>query len=100
MRAATDAPLRTMRACERALREAPLVARFGNPNAVTDAAVGANLLLAALEGAALNVDVNAPGVADMGHRSRALEERQALASSAHQLARQAAETAQASTRVR
>src|SRR6185503_11949670 len=33
MRTAIDVPLRTMRACERALRDAPVVARFGNPNA-------------------------------------------------------------------
>ena len=92
MRAAIDAPLRTMRACERALSEAPLVARLGNPNAVTDAAVGSKLLLAAIEGAALNVDVNAPGVADQDHRTRAVEERGAIVASARDLARETLET--------
>src|SRR5438045_792663 len=82
MRAAIDAPLRTMRACERALGEAPLVARVGNPNAVTDAAVGSKLLLAALEGAALNVDVNAAGIGDQEHRTRAVGERGALVAGA------------------
>jgi len=94
MRAAIDAPLRTMRACERALSEAPLVARLGNPNAVTDAAVGSKLLLAAIEGAALNVDVNAPGVADQDHRTRAVEERGALLASARDRARETLETVQ------
>ena len=100
MRAAMDAPLRTMRACERALRDAPLVVRFGNPNAVIDAAVGSKLLLAAIDGAALNVDVNAPGVKDTDHRSRAIEEGHALVSSAHVFARQTLETAQAGARER
>jgi len=92
MRAAIDAPLRTMRACARALSEAPLVARVGNSNAVTDAAVGSKLLLAAIEGAALNVDVNAPGVADPEHRTRAVEERGAIVASARDLARETLET--------
>jgi len=98
MRAAIDAPLRTMRACERALSEAPLVARLGNPNAVTDAAVGSKLLLAAIEGAALNVDVNAPGVADQDHRTRAVEERGALLASARDRARETLETVQSPSR--
>ena len=97
MRAAMDVPLRTMRVCERALRDAPLVVRFGNPNAVIDAAVGAKLLLAAIEGAGLNVDVNAPGVKDPDHRTRAVDERHALVSSARQFVRQTLETAQAAT---
>ena len=98
MRAAIDAPLRTMRACERALSEAPLVARLGNPNTVTDAAVGSKLLLAAIEGAALNVDVNAPGVADQDHRTRAVEERGALLASARDRARETLETVQSPSR--
>ena len=98
MRAAIDAPLRTMRACARALSEAPLVARVGNSNAVTDAAVGSKLLLAAIEGAALNVDVNAPGVADQDHRTRAVEERGALLASARDRARETLETVQSPSR--
>ena len=42
LRVAIEVPLQTMRACERALRDAPVVCRFGNPNAATDAVVGAN----------------------------------------------------------
>jgi formiminotetrahydrofolate cyclodeaminase len=86
MRRATDIPLRTMRLCEQALREAPAIVRIGNPNAITDAAVGARLLLAALESAGLNVDVNLPGVKDDDYVRRATEERQAILSSARGLA--------------
>jgi len=78
MRAATEVPLRTMRLCQEALREAPMVATLGNPNAATDAAVGAKLLFAALESAGMNVDVNLPGVQDAEFVQLATEERQAL----------------------
>lgn len=85
MRRATDIPLRTMRLCTEALREAPAIARIGNPNAVTDAAVGSRLLLAALESAGLNVDVNLPGVRDEEYVRRSTDERQALQSTARGL---------------
>jgi len=91
MRTAIDVPLRTMRACERALRDAPVVARFGNPNAATDAAVGARLLVAAIESAGLNVDVNLPAVRDAEFVDRSSEERQSLLASGTQLARQVAD---------
>jgi len=91
MRTAIDVPLRTMRACERALRDAPVVARFGNPNAATDAAVGARLLVAAIESAGLNVDVNLPAVRDAEFVDQSSEERQSLLASGTQLARQVAD---------
>ena len=78
MRVATEVPLRTMRLCAEALREAPIVAKLGNPNAATDAAVGATLLFAALESAGLNVSVNLPGVTDAEFARLAGEERQSL----------------------
>ena len=82
MRRATDVPLRTMRVCAAALQEAPVINRIGNPNAITDAAVGSRLILAALESAGVNVDVNLPAVKDADYVSRASEERQALAARA------------------
>jgi formiminotetrahydrofolate cyclodeaminase len=85
LQAATNAPLRTMRACELALSEAPLVVRVGNPNAATDAAVGARLLLGALEGAGLNVDVNLPGITDQEYVHRASDERRTLQARARRL---------------
>lgn len=86
-RAATDVPLQTMRACERALHDASVVVRLGNPNAAADAAVGVHLLLAAVQGAALNVDVNLPGITDAEYRDRTGEERHRLVASADGLAR-------------
>jgi len=94
MRTATDMPLQTMRACDSALREAPLIVRFGNPNAVTDAAVATKLLLAALEGAALNVGVNLPGLTDAEYVRASDAERESLLVSARNLARQVDEASQ------
>jgi len=91
IRAATQTPLQTMLACERALRDAPVVARFGNPNAATDAAVGARLLVAAIESAGLNVDVNLRSVADAEFVRRSAGERQSLLASGTRLARQVAD---------
>ena len=88
MRAATDVPLHTLRACENALREAPGIVRFGNPNAVADAAVGARILLAAVEGAAMNVGVNLPGLKDAAYVLAADVERQDLLIRARNLAQQ------------
>jgi formiminotetrahydrofolate cyclodeaminase len=85
MQAATNAPLRTMRACALALRESPIVIRAGNPNAATDAVVGARLLLAALESAGLNVDVNLPGITDEDYVGRASDERRTLEAHARRL---------------
>jgi formiminotetrahydrofolate cyclodeaminase len=89
LRVAIEVPLQTMRACERALRDAPGVCRFGNPNAATDAVVGAKLLLAALEGAGLNVEVNLPGVTDGDYVRASADERQSLQARARVLAEQA-----------
>jgi formiminotetrahydrofolate cyclodeaminase len=88
MRNATEVPLQTLRACEKALRDAPVVVRFGNPNAVADAAVGARILLAAVEGAAMNVGVNLPGLKDTAYALAADAERQALLLSARNFAQQ------------
>jgi methenyltetrahydrofolate cyclohydrolase len=85
---ATEVPLHTLRACEQALREAPAVVRFGNPNAVADAAVGARILLAAVESAAMNVTVNLPGLKDAEYVAASDAERESLLVSARNLARQ------------
>jgi methenyltetrahydrofolate cyclohydrolase len=77
-RLATEAPLETMRACEEALREAPLIARAGNPNAVTDATAGVTLLVAALRVAGMNVDVNVKSLKAEDYIATATTERQQL----------------------
>jgi len=59
--------------CEHALRLLELalqVAERGNPNAVSDAGVAAELAFAALEGAALNVRINLTSITDDAYRTR------------------------------
>jgi methenyltetrahydrofolate cyclohydrolase len=74
MRAATEAPLATMRACERAMREAEAVAAGGAPSAASDVAVAIELLKTATRGAALNVDTNIAAVKDAEYAARVSQE--------------------------
>ncbi|MCB9437596.1 MAG: glutamate formimidoyltransferase [Anaerolineales bacterium] len=60
-----------------ALRLAEVAARLGNKNAATDAAVGALMIVAAIEGAALNVRVN---LVDLADHPRAQELQQSVVS--------------------
>jgi glutamate formiminotransferase/formiminotetrahydrofolate cyclodeaminase len=78
MKAATETPLETMRACQQAMRGATIVAAAGNPNAASDAGVAVELLLAALRGAALNIGVNLKGLADAAFAARVTEEARQL----------------------
>jgi formiminotetrahydrofolate cyclodeaminase len=87
LKGATTMPLQTMRACEQALRHAAVVVRMGNPNAAIDATVGARLLLAAVESAAMNVEVNLPGLKDAAFVRASADERAQLLAGARQLAR-------------
>jgi methenyltetrahydrofolate cyclohydrolase len=64
MRAATDTPLATMRACQEALAEAPTVAGSCLKGASSDVGVAVELLRAALRGAGMNVDVNLRDISD------------------------------------
>ena len=67
MRAAIAAPLSVMRACDAALEQAGIVARFGTPSASSDVQVGLELLGAGLRGAKLNVDINLGSVKDAAY---------------------------------
>lgn len=62
--AAADVPLHTARLIFEVLQLLEQVTEKGNHNAAIDAAVGANLALAALESAALNVRANLMGITD------------------------------------
>lgn len=66
---ATDVPLEVMRACAAALSEAERVAAHGNPSATSDVLVGTGLLMAALEGAKENVEINLPGLGDAARQA-------------------------------
>lgn len=57
-----NVPHSTMALCLTGLEIAPEVAKHGNVNTVSDAGTGAELLLAGLEGAALNVLINLAGM--------------------------------------
>lgn len=61
---ASQTPLNTMDSCLSVLRLAEGAAALGNPNARTDACVGALLAHAGLQGAALNARVNLADIED------------------------------------
>ena len=77
-RVATEAPLNTMRACQQALRGALVVARNGNRRTTSDVGVGVELLLAALRGARLNVEINLSSLEDAAYVARITTEVQEL----------------------
>src|SRR5689334_22725752 len=64
MRGAADVPLEVMWLSLEAMRLARTAADKGNANAATDAAVAVHVALAAVEGAGLNVRVNAHSLTD------------------------------------
>ena len=78
MRIATETPLQTMRLCQQALHGAVTVAANCTPNAVTDVAVGIELLATVVRGAGLNVDTNLPGLKDAAFVQRIRDERTLL----------------------
>ena len=78
MRAATEAPLATIRACERAMREAEVIVSSGAASASSDVAVGIELLKTAARGAGMNVDTNLAAVKDAEYMKRASQEQRDL----------------------
>jgi len=73
-RAAIDAPLDTMRLCQQALRGAVIVASNGSRRTTSDVGVAVELLVAALRGARLNVDINLSGLNDDAYTARIRDE--------------------------
>jgi formiminotetrahydrofolate cyclodeaminase len=71
LRAATDAPLETLRAVAEAAPHAHVVAQYGNPAAASDVRVALELLAAAGAGAAANVEANLHGLNDDAYRKAA-----------------------------
>lgn len=61
---ATQVPLRTMKAAFSAFPLIEAMAKEGNPNSVSDAGVGALSIRTAVQGAYLNVKINAAGIKD------------------------------------
>jgi len=72
-KAAVEPPLRVCRDALAVLTLAERVAAEGNPNAASDAGVAALLAASALEGAALNVDINLGAIKDESFRTGSAE---------------------------
>lgn len=81
-RYAVEVPLRTMQAAAKAWPLLESMVKEGNPNSITDAAVGALCLEAAIWGAYLNVKVNAQGLDDKAFVAEVLQQAEALAQAA------------------
>ena len=69
LRAATDAPLDTVRAAAEAMKLARLVAQHGNRSATSDVRVALELLEAAAAGATANVETNLTSLDDESYRT-------------------------------
>jgi formiminotetrahydrofolate cyclodeaminase len=78
MRAATDVPLEIMRACRRALHDAPSVAAYSIRSTHGDVGVAIELLRAAVRGAGLTIDANLASLKDLDYASAVKTERQRL----------------------
>ena len=83
-RNAIEVPLKVMQLAHDSLEVMKAMADFGNPNSVSDAGVGALCARTAVEGAYLNVKINAAGFGDKVF----LEEKLALANGLLQSAKQ------------
>ena len=77
MHAATDVPLEMMRACRRALREAPIVAAHSIRSTRGDVGVAIELLRSAVRSAGLTIDANLASLKDAGYTGVVKEERPA-----------------------
>lgn len=80
--AATEAPLDVMRRCAEALKLAPVIKEFGNPNASSDVEVGIGMLRTGLRGALANVEINLGSLKDAAYIERVRRESSQLAATA------------------
>jgi formiminotetrahydrofolate cyclodeaminase len=70
---ALEIPLSVAEKCLSILKHQIEIAKYGNKNAISDIGVGSLLALAGLEGAAMNVKINLPGIGDDDIRKDASE---------------------------
>jgi glutamate formiminotransferase/formiminotetrahydrofolate cyclodeaminase len=82
---AARVPLETARDAVEVLKLAVSMAAIGNVNAISDAAAGANLALAALKSAGLNVRINLQGLEQEAEPAQMLQELAALEQQAEPL---------------
>ncbi len=90
---AAEVPLATARDALAAMELAKVAASKGNVNAVTDAATAAWMAMAAIQGAALNVRINAASVEDEERRRAWLDELEHILTRAQSLLAQTQEAA-------
>jgi formiminotetrahydrofolate cyclodeaminase len=74
LRAATDMPLETMRACAEVLGLGKIVAEHGNLSAASDIGVGLHLTMAGLTGGRLNVETNISSSGDQAYAASIRDE--------------------------
>ena len=75
---ATEVPAHVMQVCYDSMEVAEAMAEIGNPNSVTDAAVGALAARAGVRGAFLNVRINAAGLEDKARVAKFIAEGEKL----------------------
>ncbi len=75
---AAEVPFRVMQLCTDTLPLALAMAEQGNPNSISDAGVGALCARAAVQGAYLNVRINAKGLADRALAAKIVSDGAAL----------------------
>lgn len=80
-----EVPLKTAELAVEVLRNLPVIARYGNKNAVSDAGVAGWMARGAVEGAILNVRINIPGIDDETVVNKAEEAIKELAAEAEKL---------------
>ncbi|MDA3820633.1 MAG: glutamate formimidoyltransferase [Candidatus Delongbacteria bacterium] len=73
-RYAIEVPLKTMKVCYESMEVMKAMADIGNPNSVSDAAVGAIAAVAGVRGAHLNVRINTGGFEDKSFVAKILKE--------------------------
>ncbi len=81
---AIEVPLKVMQLAHDSMEVINAMANVGNPNSVSDAGVGALCARTAVEGAYLNVKINASGFKDVAFLNKALNRAEKLLASAKQ----------------
>lgn len=79
---AMEIPFKVMDTAYRSIEVMRAMAENGNPNSVSDAGVGALCALAAVEGAFLNVKINASGISDKAFTDELIREGEEIAQKA------------------
>lgn len=88
LRAAAEVPLAAVRACHRTLQLAADLVDKGNPNLITDVGVAARFAQAAMECAALNVEINLAYIKDQAYVDSCVEGLKPLLEEGERLGRQ------------